>query len=274
MVYRDLPHCSTSTSPVYHSNMFSITCSKDTPGGIERLSVCDVSSWTYSERNRSDSNEIAFETSLRDRDGDQESSNDTDSNKQVKALQTKVAERWDRTVQILQQNAELWGNSAYFFGISEFHSTAELSYRALNDSSQELHLYQAPFHKINLACFEEESIRSAKCRNPSILEANCRRSLLGSLHPGYEKLDPKEHNRIWKRHVRNIEQGNTLRSLCKDNAGLLLTVAPSLSAKDLNFVSKELGRGLSVLDLLGQETLTESKKFGILESRLLRSQPT
>lgn len=193
-------------------------------GGIERLSVPPSSSWTH----RINSRTITFKASLQNPDDSQAPIEDTDDYDQI---HQKIARDWKSTVQMLDENSERWSeDAALFFSVSTFHSTEELSYRALGNSDKKLYRYQDPLHKINLSCFFDERFESAKRLHPEFLEVNCRRAVLDIIHPNYGSLKKEERNVVSKRFGRIVNQGRALRLLMKDNIGLLLTVGPALTA--------------------------------------------
>ncbi|KAF2788645.1 hypothetical protein K505DRAFT_378761, partial [Melanomma pulvis-pyrius CBS 109.77] len=241
---------------------FSVNYSTDSPGGIERSTAHDKSSWIYAERCRDEENTLTFEALISNAVG----SNDSSTSTRVTKLRKKIEDSWEKTEQKLK-NIPAWEEPANFFGISTFGTTEELSYRSLENSSNDLHLFQTPFHEVNLARFDKKRTEIAILSNPSFSIPNCRKSLLNTLHPGYGQLNQQERKNICKRYNAIITKGDALFLLGQDNVDLLLTLGSILSAKDLNFVSERLGHGVSISELLGEETIKNSRKY---EERALR----
>jgi hypothetical protein len=257
------------------STDISIPLSGDSLGSMERLQDCNECSWAISQRTRSDSNEITFDSPSRDGDGSQTNLNDTSFDEHLSALQKKIANDRDNPAKTLRENNELWKDPATFFEVSAVHSAEELSYRSLEAADKEQHLYQNPFHKVTLALFEEERFEVARGSSPHFLRAHCRSSLLKALNPGHGELDKRRRNTICRRFTRFLDEG----------LGLLLSIAPIVSASEcvhslllerprltsssLDFVSKKLRGRVLVSDLMGQEALTESEKHGTWASALL-----
>lgn len=199
----------------------------DSSGGIERVGASEDSPWSYSERSQSGSSTIAFQISTQEVDF---SGVVAEHVKDVEGLRDKIARKSKKR---MLPNIKQWSHDpGSFFGVSGFQSVVQFSYQSLANSKQDLDQYQNPFHKINLACFYEEYLESAKSCDPNFLERNCMRSLMESLHHGYKEQDRKTRNTIGKTIRRHIEEGNILRSFSKDNAGLLLGVSPFLTGDE------------------------------------------
>lgn len=111
-----------------------------------------------------------------------------------------------------------------FFGNIRFISSEQWSFRALTDSEKKLDRERTPFHKINLAHHLQGRVEQSK-----LPELNCRKTMLQEIYPGFEKMQRKEKDPLYRRFERYIEQGQALILISKQNDGLLLTIASILS---------------------------------------------
>ncbi|KAF2257943.1 hypothetical protein CC78DRAFT_622224, partial [Lojkania enalia] len=240
------------------SIIISASRTADTPGGIEKLTLCDKSTWSYAERCGYGSKTITFNAL---NNPNVVGASDASTTERAGRLRKKIEDCWENVEQTLTANMMSWREPVNFFGTSKFNSTEDLSYQALENLRNNLHQYQTPFHKLNLASFDKIRTRSAKLSNPEFSIPNCRRSLLNTLHPGYGALDKQKRKNICKRYTTIIAQGAALLLLSQNNAGLLLTVGPVLSGTDLDFVSEQLSQGASILELLGEKTIKNSRRY-------------
>ncbi|KAF1354394.1 hypothetical protein EJ07DRAFT_158546 [Lizonia empirigonia] len=224
-------------------------------GGIDTLGLREDSPWQFSECKKADTHKIAFQFNT-------VGNSDIAGDIQRTALRQKIATKWEKTTGLLHQNVELWSkNPSAFFGADRFNTSEEWSYQSLRNSTSKL---SSVFHKINLANCDDERIQRVKTHSPNFDMRQLRKSTLNSLHPGYGELGDQERNTIRKNFAEDISNGIVLRSLNERSWGLLLTIGPILSDRDLAFLSKH-----KATSWLCKEKLDTSKKFAKLALILL-----
>jgi hypothetical protein len=126
---------------------------------------------------------------------------------------------------------ECWKQPSHFFAVPVAQSSETWSYRSLQNTEDKLQDFQAPFHTVCLACFDEKRTGTAKSEREL---ANCRRALLDTIHIGYKNLSRNKRDSIAKKYSRSIDCGNALCSLFGDEGllgllGLLLTIGSILT---------------------------------------------
>jgi len=140
-------------------------------------------------------------------------------------LSENIKKKWSERQDRVRQLSSLWARSpGEFFGNTEFHSSEQWSFRALSDFDKKLNQERNPFHKLNLANHLRRRIERSK-----LPELNCRKAMLQELYPGFEKMDRRERDPLYKRFERYIEQGQVLASIAEHAPGLLLMIAAALT---------------------------------------------
>ncbi|MCJ1422368.1 hypothetical protein MMC29_000248 [Sticta canariensis] len=132
-------------------------------------------------------------------------------------ISEKVEKEFSKRQKRLRECHSLWMNSpGEFFGDTRIISSEQWSFRALTDSEKKLDQERVPFHKVNLAYHLQKRIEESK-----LPELTCRKAMLQEIYPGFEKMQRKDRDPLYRRFERYIEQGEALLMITTGIAGIL-----------------------------------------------------